>query len=388
MRRLSLAGAAVLGLLLALPSPALGVTWSVSANITTSRNGFADAGLLATSSAINVAYEESRGGINRTFFRRSTNGGTTWSTPLQLSRTSAPYAWGAALSGSGAAMAAAWGEQTSSGAYVVVYAGSIDGGVTWSARTTLSASAGNAGGPRIARDGSGHIAAVWTDNTTGAVIVRISLNGGAAWGGRISLATTTNQIGDPGFPEGYADVAFGTGTWYVAYFASPTSLRIRRSTNLGAAWGSYAVLTTSAFNRGLDLAASGARAIIGYERVTATDAYAAYRRTTNSGGTWAAEAALGALSSPPSFIPVVDVTSTTWRSAYEQCATEACLTTKTNYKESSTGTTWSATSNVSGTARPFNYPAGVGFGGGKVVVLYNSFNADIDDEDVVVRVGV
>jgi hypothetical protein len=350
--------------------------------LTTSRNGYAWNGLIVTGRTAHVAYEEARGGINRVWYLRSGDNGATWGYHVQLSQTGAPYAFGPALAGIGSYLDAVWTETTLTGDYVVVYANSKDGGLTWSSRRILSPTPGDAGFARVARAGPDRVAVVWTDNTTGEVCVRTSTDGGTTFAGLQTLATSTNSSDVTG-GEGFAAVAMGSSAWYAAFYENDSTIKLRRSVDLGVTWGAATTLTTSGNGYGLDLAASGPRVILGYGRLTATDLFSAARRSVDSGAHWSAETAVGIVASPYSFSPVVAIAGRRWRVAYEQCRTIDCLSSATYYRDSSDGLTWSSPPKAVGTARSYNSPAGVTSSGAGTLVLYSSFEPDVDDNDVI-----
>jgi hypothetical protein len=89
----------------------------------------------------------------------SWDGGVTWSTPATLSRSGANVSsMQVAVDGSGNAVAA-WARFT--GVNAVQSSGSSDGGVSWSTPVNLSAPGQNAGNPQVAADGAGNAVAVW-----------------------------------------------------------------------------------------------------------------------------------------------------------------------------------------------------------------------------------
>jgi len=350
--------------------------------LTTSRNGYAWNGLIATGSSTHVAYEEARGGINRVWYRRSGDSGSNCGSHVQLSQPSAPYALYPTLAGIGSNLDAVWTEEALTGGYVVVYANSKDGGTTWSSRRILSPSPGDAGLARVARAGPDHVAVVWTDSTTGEVRLRTSTDGGATFAGLKTLAISTNSF-DGLMIEGFATVAMGSSAWYAAFYESGSTIKFRRSVDLGVTWGAATTITTSGDGYGLDLGASERKVILGYGRLTATDLFSAVRRSVDSGIHWSAEVAVGVVASPYSFSPVVAITGRRWRVAYEQCQSIDCLASATYYRDSADGLTWSSPPKACGTARSYNSPAGVTASGVKTLVLYNSSEPNVDDNDVV-----
>ena len=282
-------------------------------------------------------------------YRRSTNGGSAWSTSITLSSTAATSTYGAAVAASGNAIDAAWIEERG-GNWVLVYRRSTNAGSTWRTPIILSGTVGTAsvaaapaavvvpvgpsldlaeveanvgrpraaagdadanrpikprtatrdvaaGGtspsyPRLSRNSSGVVIVTWTDDLTGWVYVRRSTDGGATFLTALHVDTTTN---DP--TEGYLDafpvIAAGTGIHYVAYYKTPSSLRVIRSTNGGATWTAPTTLASNGSGFVPDIVASGASALVGYSVWASPNQYTAIRRTSTSGASWNAAVAIG-----------------------------------------------------------------------------------------------
>ena len=431
--------AAALALVLTLTwaSDALALTWGTTRAITTSRNAVASQSLAVGTGAIHALVEEARGGLLAIRYRRSTDGGVTWSASTAISTADVIDAYGEAIAARGTTVDASWVEFTASQVRLR-YRRSIDGGVTWQAPVSLSTGAIATAGtvavttvgdarptrrrsavapistsarrlleaaqrravrrtadttadpspsvPRIARDSTNRLVVTWTDDGTGQVWVRRSGDGGTTWAAATLLATTTNHpFGDAVF-DAFPDVAAGTGIFYVAYFATAASLRVKRSTNGGATWTAATTIATNGSGWLPDVAAAGSSAVVGYAVPTSTAQYTAIRRTADKGATWKTVVKLTPTTAAVAFQPVVAYGGSAWRVLYERCLTTACAASAVYYRGSTTGTTWTTAQKVSTTTRPYATPTGLGYTT-RVVAMYDDWAPALLDSDVYLRTG-
>jgi len=117
------------------------------------------------------------------FYCRSSDGGTTWSLPSRLTYSPAD-SWQPALAVEGGRVHVAWADDRS-GTFQLWYRRSADGGLTWSVPVTLTASApdGGAWHPAFAAGADGRLWLTWEDyrNGNGEIYYLTSTNGGRSW---------------------------------------------------------------------------------------------------------------------------------------------------------------------------------------------------------------
>ncbi|MFC2155425.1 IPT/TIG domain-containing protein [Acidobacteriota bacterium] len=142
-----------------------GATWGAAVNVSNtaahSRNG-----RMAVDSIgdINLVWNDDTPGNAEILFSRSTNSGTTWSWPLNISGNSG-VSWTPDIAMDSAGNIHVVWVDSSSGVYEIYFSRSTDNGATWSTAVNISNSANSAKSrnPRIAVDSAGDIHVVWYD---------------------------------------------------------------------------------------------------------------------------------------------------------------------------------------------------------------------------------
>ncbi|MFN8546119.1 MAG: sialidase family protein [Candidatus Binatia bacterium] len=181
---------------------------------------------------------------------RSTDDGTTWSTPIPISVSPTQHDFSpvvtAAMPGT---FVIAWMgyETTPQGDHEIFFARSTDGGTTWSAPATLNSDAASDGEPygkndtypSLASDGAGTVIASWGGQTTTLpwhIAVARSTDGGATWSDPVHIESPEPRGND------MPDIAYdGAGTWMIAWSSfegeyQNRRLRLARSTDAGESW--------------------------------------------------------------------------------------------------------------------------------------------------------
>jgi hypothetical protein len=378
-RRSLSASLAAVALALTVAAHAIGLTWGSIVTLSTWNLSVSAPGSTAVTSNgwIHEIHVEQLIDQVAVVYRKSKDGGATWGGPFRISTTAIGLGpvvpdtlSGAAIAASGTAVDVVWREGTN-----LRYRRSLDSGVTWGATTNLANSSSAPRSPRVARDASKHVLVTWTDGTSGAVRVRASADGGVSFAGAVSLATTTVSLG--GYFNSLAMPVIGTGFAAVVYQASPDVLRIRRTTTFGATWGSPVTLASNTWGLAPTAAAAGSTLIVGYAIYnTGSDAYTVYRRSTDKGATWGGVAVLSPHTATPSFEPVISYGGGKWRAVFERCTTHGCDGSRTIYRESTNGTTWSAAVAVSTATDLYASPAAVVLAGTRTVVVWTGYDAD------------
>jgi hypothetical protein len=372
-----------LAIALTAATPTAAITWDPVLPITVSGEAAAFAGsTVAFSGGIAVAYRERVGSRYSVHLKRSTDGGITWHPHSRLSSGGSPFATGPSLASSGSSLHLVFVEYRSNGTSQVIYRRSTNGGQNWTAPVAMSSRATRAGLPSITRSGS-RVVLAWTDEITGAVSVRVSTDGGVTFGTRNGIASTTNQPwldqDDDSF-DAFPTIAISGGVINVAYYTSLGGLRLRRSGSNGNSWTTAVTLAKNGNGYKPILVASGSTVVAGYAIYTGTDIYTAFRRSTNSGSSWSAAAALARIVAPPSYQPVISMVSGTWRVAFEQCLDPGCAASNVYYRESADAVSWSAASQATDGPNEYQSPVGVTFTDATVLTFMtlNVANGAID----------
>jgi hypothetical protein len=145
----------------------LGTTFSAPKNIS-HNTGASFSPQMAVDSAgnINVVWTDNTPGNDDIFFSRSSDGGTTFSTPLNLSHNGGNSFNTQIAVDSAGNINVVWEDDTL-GNLEIFFARSTNGGVTFSAPLDISNNTGMSEIPEIAVDRAGHIDIAWQDNTLG-----------------------------------------------------------------------------------------------------------------------------------------------------------------------------------------------------------------------------
>ena len=121
---------------------------------------------------IHVVWEDNTPGNLDIFYSHSTDGGTTFSTPLNVSNDSADSASPQVTADSAGNVFVVWESDT--GALGVLFSRSLDGGNTFSAPVMLSTNTGGSMAPQFAVDLAGNISVVWEDDILSASDISFS----------------------------------------------------------------------------------------------------------------------------------------------------------------------------------------------------------------------
>jgi len=263
---------------------------------------------------------------------RSTDNGVTWTAPAALNTDAATDGWGdwcpeVATDGAGHWVAVWWSFARFGGNplgdWDIVVARSTDNGATWTAPAALNTNAGSDSGddeyPQVATDGGSNWVAVWysTDDLGGTIgtdwdtLVARSTDNGATWTAPVAL--NTNATTDSGTDRQSQVATDGGGNWMAVWesnddlggtIGTDYDILVARSTNNGATWTAPAALNTNAAtDSGSDMAPQvttdgGGNWVAVWcstDSLGGTiggDVDILVARSTNTGATWTAPAAL------------------------------------------------------------------------------------------------
>jgi len=123
--------------------------------------------------AINVVWDDDSPGNLDVFFSRSTDAGTTFSSPIDLSADAADSANPQVATDADGNIFVVW-ENDTAGALGILFSRSLDGGLTFSAPVFLSTNMGGSVSPQMLVDLVGNINVVWEDDSVGAADISYS----------------------------------------------------------------------------------------------------------------------------------------------------------------------------------------------------------------------
>jgi len=214
-----------------------GATWTTSRNLTNSAGYSICPSIAVDGSNIYVAWQEDY----EIYFKKSADGGATWTASINLSNTVGLSGW-PAIAVDGSDIHVVWNDDTL-GNYEIYFKKSDDGGATWSKNKNLTNNASYSYDPAIAVDGS-NIYVVWEDWTPGnpEIYFKKSDDGGATWSKNKNLA---NNLGDS---WDCAIAADGSNIYVVwsDYTLGNYEIYFKKSNDGGATWTTSKNLSNNA----------------------------------------------------------------------------------------------------------------------------------------------
>jgi hypothetical protein len=209
-------------------------------------------------------------------YRRSVDGGATWSSSRTVSASGRTWRYlmpNLAVAAGGDLVAAAW--RMRSRRQTALFVGvSRDGGRTWRSPLQVAGSRPGRGlGVPSVTIATGAILVAWTDRASGEVRVRRSTDAGATFGHPTRIATTGLSIScSRRVIDGLAGLASAGRIAYVAWSEARRGqciadrIRLRASSNGGATWGRAVTVTGRDSYGWPELAARGDRVLVSAQR--------------------------------------------------------------------------------------------------------------------------
>ena len=226
-------------------SPDGGTTWGPDVRLTRNPLPSNCPSLAVSGSNVHVVWRDRRDGNMEIYYKRSTDGGTTWdTTDARLTADTAQSSY-PSVAASGSDVHVVWYD-TRGGQYEanIYYKHSTNGGTTWGRDTCLVHSPQFARNPCVAVSGS-NVHVVWDDTRDGwisDVFYKLSTDGGTTWGPDINLTNAPNYSDNPSVAVSNALVHIvwadhRDDVWEIFY---------KRSTDGGSTWEPDTRLTFNA----------------------------------------------------------------------------------------------------------------------------------------------
>ncbi len=227
-----------------------GASWSGDTRLTDNLSFSAFPCIASIGSTVYVVWEDDRDGNYEIYYKKSTDNGSTWGTDTRLTYASA-YSGDQVIALSGLNVHIAWYDERD-GNSELYYKRSTNGGVSWSADTRITIDPGLSQSPCIAASGS-FVHIFWDEDRdlNGEVYYIRSTNEGAGWEPPIRLTYDSAWSWNP-------SVAVSNNNVHVVWCDDRDGnqeIYYNRSSDAGISWGTETRLTNAIENsRGQSIA--------------------------------------------------------------------------------------------------------------------------------------
>jgi BNR repeat-like domain len=237
---------------------------------------------------IHVVWYDDTPGNGEIYYKKSTDGGTTWTGSKRLTWTSASSAGAALAIDSSDNLYLAWQDLTP-GNFEIYCKKSTDGGNTWTGNQRITWNQGGSYQPALAVDSSGYIHLLWSDATPGncEIYYKKSTDGGASWSASKRLTWTATWSGGLAIAVDSADKLHAF--WY-DYAPGNSELYYTKSTDGGSTWKAGQRLTWTSGSSYYPAVAVDSSGIISlaWDDNTPGNYEIYYKKSTDGGTTWTA----------------------------------------------------------------------------------------------------
>ncbi|NOZ06589.1 MAG: DNRLRE domain-containing protein [Chloroflexi bacterium] len=227
-----------------------GQTWSTAKDIANSSlPAYSPNIAVGPDDALHVIWNDRRdGGAVRLYYSRSTDGGSTWTSPRNISGANTRDVAGHSLSvDTKKRVHVAWhlgDPNTDTTPTVVYYARSTNNGSTWTTPRQLNTGSGHAAFPRFSVEGTNGdlLAIAWRDNRRDPdwdVYVAVSSDGGAHFTERVGRASPFKDWD----PEATVDISGTIHLGVMTIHGSSSTIDYLRSTDQGQTWSTPVTLS-------------------------------------------------------------------------------------------------------------------------------------------------
>jgi hypothetical protein len=218
-----------------------GNSWSSDMALSQATTGFRRFPTIeALGEFVHVVWHDNRSGIFEIYYKRSTDGGITWSQDIQLTNDAVFFSGFPDVAVDGSSVYVVWHKADNEVETEIYYKRSSDYGISWSENTRLTYANGWSGHPSIAAlNGLVHV--VWMDGRNGndEILYKRSSDNGLTWSGDNFL---TNNQSESWFPKVVASNQLIHVVWYDKRDGNYEIYYIN-STNYGINWGENIRLT-------------------------------------------------------------------------------------------------------------------------------------------------
>ena len=268
--------------LLLFTAMAYGITWSTAKRITDNTLDDYSPDIALDGSNAYVVWTKDVGGDREIYFKKSVDGGETWSALKRLTDNGESYS--PIISVEGSNIYVVWSDNSSGRDLEIYFKKSIDGGDTWAIEQMLTNNAGDSIDPAIAVNGP-NIYVVWTDQTPGdnEIYFRKSVDRGDTW---LAEKRLTNNSGGSYRPE----IAVDESNIYVVWYDNTTGefeIYFKKSADGGDTWSNTKRITkTSGISASPDIGVDGSNIHVVWNDNTSGNNEIYFKKSVDGGDTW------------------------------------------------------------------------------------------------------
>jgi WD40-like Beta Propeller Repeat len=261
-----------------------GATWTANRRLTNTAGGSFRPAIAVDGPNISVVWHDYTPGNAEIFFKRSNDGGVKWSASQQLTNNTGDSE-DSAIAVDGPNISVVWQDYTPGNAEIF-FKRSNDGGVKWSASKRLTNNTGGSEDPAIAVAGS-NIYVVWSDDTPGnkEIFFKRSNDGGAIW---TANRRVTKNTGHSELPAIAMD---GSNISVVWMDDTPGNREIyfKQSIDGGVVWAANRRLTNNTGESFAPaIAVDGSNIYVSWDDDTPGNSEIYFKRSVNRGVNWTA----------------------------------------------------------------------------------------------------
>jgi len=281
-------GLIILVLVFFLSAQAAQADWTPAKRLTwTSSYSYAPAIVVDSSDFLHVIWYDFTPGNWEIYYKKSTDGGASWAKSRRLTSNSGTSAVPDMAVDSSGNLHVVWVDLTPGNAEIY-YKKSTDGGASWTTSKRLTWTSGNSYAPAVAAGPSGNLHVVWYDETPGnnEIFYKKSTDGGASWTTAKRLTWTADTTA---FPDVAVDPSGNPHVVWEDRTPGNAELYYRKSADAGTNWATSQRLTwTSGWSQypSIVLDPSGDPHVVWHD-FTPGNAEIYYKKSTDGGDSWA-----------------------------------------------------------------------------------------------------
>jgi hypothetical protein len=266
-----------------------GATWSAGKRLTWTPGDSSDPALAVDPSRNpHVVWQENVSGNREIYYKKSIDGGATWSDSKRLTTNSGNSLKPALAVDTSGNPHVVWHDHTPGNAEIY-YRKSQDGGASWSESRRLTWNSGHSYVPRVAVDSSGKVHVAWSDWTPGSseIYYKNSTNGGAIWS---SSKRLTWNSGQSYYPQIAAESPDNLHIAWNDEMSGNRETYYKKSTDGAASWSASQRLTWNfgeSWNLELVVDSSKDLHLLRVD-TTPGSMQVFYKKSTNGGASWSA----------------------------------------------------------------------------------------------------